>query len=87
MPKSGIVAGCYVSEGEVERNNLVRIIRDGKIIYKGKIASIHRFKEDVKKVAAGYECGIKIENFQDMNKGDIFEVYEIKEVKKDSMKI
>ena len=44
MPKSGIVAGCYVSEGEVERNNLVRIIRDGKIIYKGKIASIHRFK-------------------------------------------
>ena len=80
MPKIGIVAGCYVLEGEVERNNPVRIIRDGKIIFNGKISSIHRFKEDVKKVSAGYECGIKIENFQDINKGDIFEVFEIKEV-------
>jgi translation initiation factor IF-2 len=80
MPKVGLVAGCYVLEGEVERNNPVRIVRDGKIIFNGKISSIHRFKEDVKKVAAGYECGIKIENFQDINKGDFFEVYEIKEI-------
>ncbi|MCL4377504.1 MAG: translation initiation factor IF-2 [Actinobacteria bacterium] len=80
MPKVGLVAGCYVTEGEVERNNPVRITRDGKIIFNGKIGSIHRFKEDVKKVAAGYECGIKIENFQDINKGDLLEVYEIKEV-------
>jgi len=81
MPKVGSIAGCYVLEGEIERNNLVRVIRDGKVIYEGKIASIHRFKEDVKKVSTGYECGIKIENFQDINKGDILEVYEIREIK------
>ncbi|MCX6384779.1 MAG: translation initiation factor IF-2 [Actinobacteria bacterium] len=80
MPKVGLVAGCYITEGEIERNNLVKIVRDGKIVFNSKIASIHRFKEDVKKVAAGYECGIKIENFQDINKGDFFEVYEIREV-------
>jgi translation initiation factor IF-2 len=81
MPKIGAVAGCYVLEGEVERNNFVRVVRDGKIVYEGKIASIHRFKEAVKKVNAGYECGIKIENFQDVNKDDILEIFEIREVK------
>ena len=80
MPKVGLVAGCYVTEGEIERNNLVRIIRDGTVVFSSKIASIRRFKEDVKKVAAGYECGIKIENFLDINKGDFFEVYEIREI-------
>ena len=80
MPKVGLVAGCYVTEGEIERNNLVRIVRDGTVVFNSKISSIHRFKEDVKKVASGYECGIKIENFLDINKGDFFEVYEIREV-------
>ncbi|MDZ7838299.1 MAG: hypothetical protein U5N58_10285 [Actinomycetota bacterium] len=67
-------------EGEAERGNPARIIRDGKIIYESKIATIHRFKEDVKKVSAGYECGIRIENFQDLNKGDIIEVFQEQEV-------
>jgi len=80
MPKVGIIAGCYITDGEIERNNPARVIRDGKIIFNGRVGSIHRFKEDVKKVAAGYECGIKIENYQDINKGDILEVYEVKEV-------
>lgn len=80
LSKFGIIAGCYILEGEVERSNLVRIIRDGRIIYDGKIESLHRFKEDVKKVSAGYECGIKIENYHDLNKGDILEVYEKKAV-------
>ncbi len=80
IPKAGSVAGCYILEGEVERGNLARIIRDGKIIYESTIGSIHRFKEDVKKVSAGYECGIRVENFQDINKGDIIEVFEEKEV-------
>ncbi|MHB1253998.1 MAG: translation initiation factor IF-2 [Candidatus Humimicrobiaceae bacterium] len=80
MPKVGLVAGCYVTEGEIERNNLVRIVRDGKVVFNSKISSIRRFKEDVKKVAAGYECGIKIENYLDINKGDFFEVYEIREI-------
>jgi len=81
LPKIGSVAGCYVLEGEAERGNPARIIRDGKIIYESMIGSIHRFKEDVKKVSAGYECGIKIDNFQDINKGDIIEVFEEQEVK------
>jgi translation initiation factor IF-2 len=80
MPKLGIIAGCYILEGEVERNNLVRVVRDGEMVFDGKIGSLHRFKEDVKKVAAGYECGIRIENFQDLEKGDMLEIYEIKEV-------
>ncbi|MGM0364977.1 MAG: translation initiation factor IF-2 [Actinomycetota bacterium] len=80
IPKVGSVAGCYVLEGEAERGNLVRIVRDGKIIYESRIGTIHRFKEDVKKVSAGYECGIRIENFQDINKGDIIEVFEEQEV-------
>lgn len=80
IPKVGSVAGCYVLEGEAERGNPARIIRDGKIIYESKIATIHRFKEDVKKVSAGYECGIRIENFQDLNKGDIIEVFQEQEV-------
>ena len=76
-----MLAGCYILDGEVERGSSARVIRDGKIIYDGKISSLHRFKEDVKKVSAGYECGIKIENFQDLSKGDILEVYEQEEVK------
>jgi translation initiation factor IF-2 len=80
MPKIGNVAGCYITDGEVERSNQVRVIRDGKIIYNGKILSLHRFKEDVKKVAAGYECGVRVENYQDLNKGDVLEIYEQKEV-------
>jgi translation initiation factor IF-2 len=80
IPKVGNVAGCYIADGEVERGNLVRVIRDGSIIFNSKIASLHRFKEDVKKVATGYECGVRVENYQDLNKGDILEVYEKREV-------
>ena len=80
IPKVGNVAGCYITDGEVERGNLVRVVRDGSIIYNSKIASLHRFKEDVKKVATGYECGVRVENYQDLNKGDILEVYEKREV-------
>ena len=81
VTKMGNVAGCYVLDGEAERGDFVRIIRDGKVIYTSKIDTLHRFKDDVKKVSAGYECGIRIENYQDVSKGDLFEVYEQKEVK------
>ncbi len=80
MPKVGVIAGCYVAEGAAERNDKARLVRDGKIIHEGKILSLHRYKKDVKKVAAGYECGVRIENYQDINKGDIVEVYEEKEI-------
>jgi len=80
MPKVGAIAGCYVVEGAAERNDTIRLVRDGKIIHEGKILSLHRYKKDVKKVATGYECGLRIENYQDINKGDIIEVYEEKEI-------
>lgn len=76
LPKAGIIAGSYILEGEVERGNLVNVIRDGKLIHEGKVATLHRFKEDVKKVLSGYECGIRLEDFQDIVKEDILEFYE-----------
>ncbi len=81
ISKVGVVAGCYVKEGVINRNNKVRVIRDGVVIYTGKIASLKRFKDDVKEVPAGYECGIRIENFQDIKVGDIIEAFELKEEK------
>jgi len=83
VPKVGRVAGCYVLEGRITRNANIRVIRDGVIIYEGRLASLKRFKEDVKEVAAGYECGMAIEGFQDIKEGDIIEAYEIKEVRRE----
>jgi len=79
VPKVGNVAGCFVLDGEVSRNYWVKVKRDDEIIHKGKISSLKRFKEDVRKVVAGFECGIKIEGFQDIEEGDILEIYSIEE--------
>ncbi len=75
----GTVSGCYVQSGKVERSSLIRIVRDGIVINDDKIASLRRFKDDVKEVAAGYECGITLEKFNDVKEGDIFEAYIIEE--------
>ncbi len=80
ISKVGMVAGCQVTEGSIPRNAKVRVIRDGTIVYDGKIASLRRFKEDVSEVKSGFECGIRLENFQDIKPGDIIEAYLIKEV-------
>ncbi|MDK2836601.1 MAG: translation initiation factor [Thermosediminibacterales bacterium] len=77
----GVIAGCYVLEGKVTRNSQVRVIRDGVIIFEGKVESLKRFKEDVKEVTAGYECGIGLEKFNDIKEGDILEVFVLKEVR------
>lgn len=82
VSKVGTIAGCYVTEGKVNRNNPVRVIRDGVVIYEGKIDSLKRFKEDVKEVQSGYECGISIENFNDLKVGDEFESYAMVESKR-----
>lgn len=82
IPKVGTVAGCYVSEGKVVKNARVRVIRDGVVIYEGSIASLKRFKDDVREVPQGYECGIGLDKFQDFKKGDILEDYYIEEVKR-----
>jgi len=80
VPKLGAVAGCQVIDGHVDRNAHVRLLRDDVVIFDGKLASLRRFKEDVKEVQSGYECGIGLENFSDIKPADIFEVYEVKEV-------
>ncbi|NPV28253.1 MAG: translation initiation factor IF-2 [Firmicutes bacterium] len=82
IPKVGIVAGCYVSEGKVARNSKARVIRDGMVIYDGSISSLKRFKDDVREVAQGHECGIGFDKFQDLKQGDILEVYTVEEVKR-----
>jgi translation initiation factor IF-2 len=82
LPKVGSVAGCHVSQGKVERNLEARLIRDSIVAYQGKIISIRRFKEDVKEVQQGYECGISLENFQDIKQGDIIEAFVLEEIQR-----
>ncbi len=80
VPKVGIAAGCMVQEGEVSRDDLCRLVRDGIVVYEGRLASLRRYKDDVKSVRGGYECGIGLENFQDIHVGDIIESYRIEQV-------
>ncbi len=80
VPKVGIAAGCMVQDGEISRDDQVRLVRDGIVVYDGKIASLRRYKDDVKSVKAGFECGIGLENFQDVKPGDIIEGYRIDQV-------
>ncbi|MCD7801790.1 MAG: translation initiation factor IF-2 [Clostridiales bacterium] len=77
---AGIIAGCYVKEGKVVRNAQIRLVRDGIVVHEGAIASLRRFKDDVKEVATSFECGIGLEKFSDIKVGDIFEVYQMEEV-------
>jgi translation initiation factor IF-2 len=81
ITKVGTVAGCMVLDGKINRNTKVRVLRDGVVIYTGELASLKRFKEDVKEVATGYECGLNIQNFNDIKVGDLIEGYERVEVK------
>ena len=78
----GTIAGGYVLSGKVERNARVRVIRDNVVIYQGKLATLKRFKDDVKEVTKGFECGIQIENYNDIKEGDIIEVYIMEEIKR-----
>ncbi len=82
ITKVGTVAGCMVLDGVITRNTRVRIIRDGIVVYTGNLGSLKRFKDDVKEVKTGYECGLNIENYNDIKVGDIIEGYEEVEVKK-----
>lgn len=82
VPGVGIIAGAYVSDGKVQRNAQVRVVRDGIVVHEGKISSLRRFKDDVKEVAQGYECGIGIENFNDIHEGDVIEAFVMEEVKR-----
>ncbi|MBP9121649.1 MAG: translation initiation factor IF-2 [Ignavibacteriaceae bacterium] len=82
VPKIGTVAGCYVIEGKINRNDRIRVIRDGLVIFTGEISSLKRFKDDVKEVDTNYECGISVNNFNDLKVGDIIEGFKVVETKK-----
>jgi translation initiation factor IF-2 len=80
VPKIGTVAGCFVSDGIVRRGAFVRVLRDSAVMYEGKVGSLRRFKEDVRQVQSGYECGMSVDSFNDLKVGDSIDVYEIEEV-------
>jgi translation initiation factor IF-2 len=80
VPRLGVVAGCMVVQGTILRGSRARVVRDGVVAYEGRIGSLRRFKDDVREVAEGYECGIGIENFQDVKEGDVIEAFEVREV-------
>lgn len=80
VPKIGTIAGTFVADGKIQRSNMARLIRDGKIVYEGKISSLKRFKDDAREVAQGFECGIGIENFNDVKVGDVIEAFVKEEV-------
>lgn len=81
VPKVGTIAGCYVTDGKIQRGQRVRLVRDGIVTYEGKNSSLKRFKDDVKEVQSGYECGIGIENFNDIKVGDVIENYYLEEIR------
>ena len=81
VPGAGIIAGCYIQDGKIIRSAQIRIVRDGIVIFEDKISSLRRFKDDVKEVNEGYECGVGIEKFNDIREGDTLEAFIMEEVK------
>jgi translation initiation factor IF-2 len=81
IPKIGAIAGCYVTDGKITRGQRVRLIRDGVVHYEGRNSSLRRYKDDAKEVQSGYECGIGIENFNDIKVGDVIECYYLEEIR------
>jgi len=82
IPKAGTIAGCMVLDGKIQRGSSARLVREGIVVYTGEISSLKRFKDDVKEVATGYECGITLHNYNDIKEGDIIEAYEMIPIKR-----
>ena len=82
VPSVGMIAGSYVTDGKVTRNAQIRVIRDGVIIFEDKIASLRRFKDDVREVASGYECGIGLDKFNDIKEKDVLEAYMMEQIER-----
>ncbi|HEX8038656.1 MAG TPA: translation initiation factor IF-2, partial [Chryseosolibacter sp.] len=82
ISKVGTILGCMVTDGVIKRSNPIRLIRDGIVVYAGKLSSLKRFKDDASEVRSGFDCGIGIEGFSDMKEGDVIESYENREVKR-----
>ena len=82
MSSVGTIAGCYVLDGKITRNSSVRLLRDNVVIFEGKISSLKRFKDDAKEVLQGYECGLSLENYNDIKEMDVIEAFEMKEIER-----
>ena len=82
VSKVGNIAGCVVVDGKVKNDSNIRILRDGIVMYEGKLSSLKSYKDDAKEVVAGQECGLGVENFNDIKEGDIVEAFEIQEIKR-----
>ena len=82
ISRLGVIAGCYVTNGTVRRNAQVRVVRDGTVVYDATLASLKRFKDDVREVQEGFECGIQLEGFNDVKEGDVLEFYETREIER-----
>jgi translation initiation factor IF-2 len=82
VPNVGVIAGSYITDGKVTRNALIRVVRDGVVIFEDKISSLRRFKDDVREVAQGYECGIGLERFGDLKEGDVLEASIMEEIER-----
>ncbi len=80
VPNVGVIAGSYVQDGKVARNSKIRVVRDGIVVFEDEISSLRRFKDDVKEVAQGYECGIGLEKFNDIKVGDVLESFIMEEI-------
>ena len=78
-----VVAGCYVTEGKIVRGSRARLIRDGTVVYTGRIDTLKRFKDDAREVAAGFECGMTLYDFNDIKEGDVIEAFEVRELPRD----
>jgi translation initiation factor IF-2 len=76
----GNIAGCYVTDGKIERSSRIRLFREGRNIYEGSLASLKRFKDDAREVKEGFECGIRVEGYDDIKEGDVYEAYEIQKI-------
>ena len=75
LSSAGTIAGCYVTDGKITRNSKIRVVRDGIVVFEDEIALLKRFKDDVKEVASGYECGVGLQKFNDIKDGDVLEAY------------
>jgi translation initiation factor IF-2 len=80
VPKFGVIAGCYVTEGSISRSSQLRLLRDNRVIYEGKVGSLRRFKDDVSEVKQGFECGIGLDKYQDIKVGDIIEAFQVEKI-------
>jgi translation initiation factor IF-2 len=80
LSRSGLIAGCIVSKGKINRNSTVTVMRNGQVAFEGKLSSLKRFKDDVREVAEGFECGIAVSGFDQLMEGDVIEAYDIEKI-------